>query len=283
LGAALFRLWNERYHVRALTREDVDISDPDALRKRLTEENFDILVNCAAQASLEYCEDHPEDARAVNTKAPAVMAEVCTEKGVRMMHVSTDYVFDGLKSDAPYVEEDEASPVSIYGWTKLDGEKEVLSAHPLHVVMRVSWLFGPDKPSFVDILIDRALKDDSVEAIGDKTSSPTYADDVALWMEAFFSSSRKGGLYHACNSGGCSWRDFAEFAIRQAADCGAPIKTRDVDFIPMDAMKSFSALRPLHTVMSTEKLAKEIGIPMRPWQEAVAAYVRVKFPEKILV
>lgn len=248
-----------------------------AIDRTLSAAKFDVVINCAAEANLDDCETHPDSAKRLNADAPGTMAEVLSRTGGRLIHISTDYVFDGQKAGGYYTEDDEALPISVYGRTKLAGENAVLGASARHVVMRVSWLFGQDKPSFVDALIDRALESDKVEAVGDKTSCPTFSEDVAGWMEPFLSGLR-GGLYHACNSGRCSWRDYAEHAIRIAAAQGAPVKTIDVDFIRMEDIPGFADLRPCHTAMRVDKLVAETGIQPRPWQDAVAAYVRGKFP-----
>jgi len=257
LGAAYVRKWSDRYDVTPLTRADLDLSD--------------------VEANLETCEDFPQNAHRINCDAPAAMARACAGRGKRLIHISTDYVFDGTKADTLYTEEDEARPISVYGTTKLAGENAVLAASARHVVIRVSWLFGPDKPSFVDALIDRAIVSDQVSAVGDKTSSPTLSDDVVDWSEHFLDPSARGGLYHACNSGRCSWRDYAEFAIRETAALGIAVKSIDVEPIPLETMSMFVAKRPTHTAMSCDKLAAEIGVTPRHWHAAVRDFVRAKF------
>lgn len=277
LGAALARLWKDRFPVHVLTRNDLELSHLPSLREFLSTADFDVLVNCAAETRSEECEAHPMLAKTINTEAPKVMAEELSKKSKRLIHISTDYVFDGKKPPGEYyTEEDDAHPISVYGQTKRDGEIAVQEAGTQHVIMRVSWLFGPDKASFVDTMIDRAMESDKIEAVGDKTSCPTYVDDAARWIEPFLSG-LKGGLYHTCNLGACSWRDYAEHAIRAAADLGVPVKTRDVDFIRMSDIPGFAAIRPPHTPMSVDKLASEIGFMPRPWQDAVTAYVQQKF------
>ena len=277
LGAAYVRKWSDRYDVTPLTRADLDLSDVDAVYAAISQSDADVVVNCAAEANLETCEDFPQNAHRINCDAPAAMARACAGRGKRLIHISTDYVFDGTKADTLYTEEDEARPISVYGTTKLAGENAVLAASARHVVIRVSWLFGPDKPSFVDALIDRAIVSDQVSAVGDKTSSPTLSDDIVDWSEHFLDPSARGGLYHACNSGRCSWRDYAEFAIRETAALGIAVKSIDVEPIPLETMSMFVAKRPTHTAMSCDKLAAEIGVTPRHWHAAVRDFVRAKF------
>jgi len=276
LGAALARQWAQRHEVRALARPELDVADLAALERLLATETFDVLVNGTGLTNVDRCESDRAEAETVNVLAPGVMARAASEKGARFIHVSTDYVFDGEKQ-TPYTEEDEARPLSFYGRTKRDGEIAALASSPKHLAVRVSWVFGPDKPSFIDAIVDRALTQDRVEAIADKTSSPTFAEDVADWLEPFLASDLPGGLYHACNSGGCTWRDYGQHALDCAARAGAPLRARTVEPIPLASMKAFVAPRPPHTVMDTTKLASVTGSVPRSWQEAVEAYIFKKF------
>jgi len=276
LGAALARQWAPRHEVRALARPELDVADLAALERLLATETFDVLVNGTGLTNVDRCESDRAEAETVNVLAPGVMARAASEKGARFIHVSTDYVFDGEKQ-TPYSEEDEARPLSFYGRTKRDGEIAALAGSPKHLAVRVSWVFGPDKPSFIDAIVDRALTQDRVEAIADKTSSPTFAEDVADWLEPFLASDLPGGLYHACNSGGCTWRDYGQHALDCAARAGAPLKARTVEPIPLASMKAFVAPRPPHTVMDTTRLASVTGSVPRSWQEAVEAYIFKKF------
>jgi dTDP-4-dehydrorhamnose reductase len=204
------------------------------------------------------------------------MAAAAGDCGARFIHFSTDYVFDGRHS-APYTEDDAPNPLGWYGQTKLDGESAVLADAQSHLVVRVSWVFGPDKPGFPDMILDRARTNPHVEAVADKFSSPTYACDVAGWLEPFFDPSLPGGLYHACNSGECSWRDYGEHALRCAAEAGLPLSTTEVAPLLLKDMKAFKAPRPAHTILSTEKLTRVTGISPRPWQIALREYIQEKY------
>jgi len=276
LGAALVRQWSADHDVRALARPELDVADLPALERVLAAENFDVLVNGTGLTNVDRCESDRAEAETVNARAPGLMARAASEKGARFIHISTDYVFDGEKT-SPYTEEDEARPLSFYGRTKRDGEVAALAESERHLAVRVSWVFGPDKPSFVDAIVERALTQDRVEAIADKTSSPTFSEDVADWLEPFLTGDLPGGLYHACNLGGCTWQDYGQHALDCAVRAGAALKARTVDPIPLASMKAFLAPRPPHTVMDTSRLARVTGRTPRPWQEAVEAYIFQKF------
>jgi dTDP-4-dehydrorhamnose reductase len=276
LGAALARKWSGTHDVRTLARPELDVADLGALERLLAAEHFEVLVNGTGLTNVDRCETDRAEAETVNALAPGLMGRVASEKGARFIHISTDYVFDGKKTE-PYTEDDEPHPLSIYGRTKRDGEIAALGESPRHLAVRVSWVFGPDKPSFVDAIVERALTQDRVEAIADKTSCPTFAEDVADWLDPFLSRDLPGGLYHACNHGGCTWRDYGQHALDCAARAGAALKTRVVEPIPMASMKAFVAPRPPHTVMDPSRLAQVTGRAPRPWQEAVEQYLLRKF------
>lgn len=276
LGAALLREWRERGEdVVGFNRELLDLADFPAIRERLDALEFDVLVNCAAQTNVDRCEREPEEAFRINSGAVATLADICTRKKARCIHISTDYVFDGTK-EKPYGEDDEPRPLSKYGESKLSGERCVQAVSDRHLVVRVSWVFGPDRPSFVDQIIQRALQQNRVEAIADKVSAPTYTLDAArlLWPLLEQSESGAGGVVHLCNTGECTWQQYGQHALNCAAALGLPLRTRHVEPLQLADMQSFVATRPRYTPLSTRKYTGLTGITPRPWTEAVEDYVR---------
>jgi dTDP-4-dehydrorhamnose reductase len=274
LGAALAREWAALGdEIVGFNHASLDLADPAAVRAALEPLSFDALLNSAALTNVDYCESHEGEAYRINADAVAELGEVCATKGARMIHIGTDYVFDGEKR-SPYTEEDEAKPLGIYAASKLAGEQALLARWPQHLVARVSWVFGPDRPSFVDQILKRALESDQLAAIDDKIAVPTYTLDLAQWLRPFLAGVPAGGLLHLCNSGECTWREYGEFALECAAKAGAPLKGRTVAPQKMADLKAFIAKRPVYTVMSTAKFTRLTGITPRPWQEAVTEYVR---------
>jgi dTDP-4-dehydrorhamnose reductase len=174
LGAALAREYQSAFSVEAFTRSQLDLGQLDRIRDSLSAAKFELLINCAALTNVDYCESHHEEAFAVNAEAPRLLAEIANEKSAKLVHFSTDYVFDGKKTDS-YIEEDKAVPLSVYGESKLEGERRILEASSQHLVVRLSWVFGPDKPSFIDQIIQRARENHVVTAVADKISAPTTA------------------------------------------------------------------------------------------------------------
>lgn len=276
LAGSLIKNWSARHRVVALARPDLDVSDVESLRRLLGETDFDVLVNGTGLTNVDLCETNRDEAERLNAIAPGVMAECAGARGAKMIHFSTDYVFDGTK-EAPLTETDPVLPCGWYGKTKLSGEHRVLAAGPQHVVARVSWVFGPAKPSFVDALIDRACNHAQVSAVSDKFSSPTFAEDVADWLAPFLGTGAPGGLYHACNSGSCSWQEYGTRALEIAAALGLPLRTTTVDPTALADMKQFIAPRPVYSILSTRKLAATIAHTPRHWHDALQDYIFKKY------
>ncbi|HEX8310885.1 MAG TPA: dTDP-4-dehydrorhamnose reductase [Chthoniobacteraceae bacterium] len=282
LGAALCREWSAAGdEVVGFNHASLDIGDTDALYSTLQPLEFDVLVNCAAQTNVDRCEAEVEEAFRLNGNAPIDLGDICYGKGARFIHISTDYVFDGAKN-SPYTEEDEAKPISVYGHSKKAGEDGALTTtHGQALVARVSWVFGPDRPSFIDGVLTRAREHEQVEAIADKRAVPTYTADIAALLRPFLGDNKEGGLLHLCNSGECSWQEYGQYAIDCALAAGVEMKGRTVAPLAMADLKSFVAKRPPYTVMATEKLTRLVGSAPRSWQAAVEDYVRSSWAPRL--
>jgi dTDP-4-dehydrorhamnose reductase len=274
LGAALLREWRARGEdVIGFNRELLDLSDFAAMRERLDALEFDVLVNCAALTNVDRCECEPEEAFRINSSAVAALADICTRKKARCVHISTDYVFDGTK-ETPYEESDEPNPIGKYGESKLSGERCLHAVSDRHLVVRVSWVFGPDRASFVDQIVQRAREQDRVEAIADKISVPTYTLDAAQLLLAVIDRPEIAGVLHLCNRGECTWQEYGQHALDCAAAAGLPLRARKVEPLKLADMKAFIAKRPVYTPLLTAKFTELTGITPRPWREAVETYVR---------
>jgi dTDP-4-dehydrorhamnose reductase len=278
LGAALAREYARDFEVTSYDRRQLDLSQLDRVRSALAGAKFELLINCAALTNVDYCESHREEAFVVNAEAPRLLAEVANEKSAKLVHFSTDYVFDGKKTD-PYVEEDKAVPLSVYGGSKLQGERRVLEVSSQHLVVRLSWVFGPDKPSFIDQIIQRARENDVVTAVADKFSAPTYTIDVASWLHLAIDKNANGTL-HLANNGGCSWQEWAQYAIDVCRSRGLPLKAERVGAVWLGDMKNFVAQRPVLTVLSTAKFTALAGVQPRHWREAVTEYISTHVSKK---
>jgi dTDP-4-dehydrorhamnose reductase len=273
MGAALARRYARTRDVLGWKRADCDVLHPGRVRETVRAQDFSTLIYTAGITSVDYCEEHPDESRLTNTDTPRVLAEVCAEKGARFIHISTDYVFDG-RDPAPRKETDEPNPICVYGRSKLEGERAVLAASPDSLVIRVSWLFGHDKPAFPDFILDRAMNDDHVEAIADKVSCPTYSEDLAEWIEPMLGDPRYRGLLHLCNAGSCTWQAYGQATLDIAASLGAKLKARTVGGVSRNSFSAFKAQRPEFTAFDTSKYQQLSGISPRPWRDALEAYLR---------
>jgi dTDP-4-dehydrorhamnose reductase len=279
LGAALKRNYRNNFDAVGFNRAQLDLAKTDQIRDRLASAEFDILINCAAMTNVDLCESKQAEAFAVNADAPKVLAEICTRKKAKLIHFSTDYVFDGQKSE-PYLETDAAKPVSVYGESKRAGEENILALKDRHLVIRVSWVFGPERPSFIDAMIKRAREEEKIAAIADKFSAPTYTSDIATMLTQFFDVDVPDGLLHFSNSGECSWQEYAQHALDCCRARGVPIKAKTVGATKMSGMKDWTARRPVYSVLSTGKYAKLTGAVPRSWRDAVADYIERSYSKK---
>lgn len=247
----------------------LDVADAAALRGALTAIRPAVVLNAAAYTDVDGCERDPARARAVNAEAPAGLASFCRDLGARLLHVSTDYVFDG-RGSRPFREDDPVGPLSEYGRSKLAGERAVLAASPEFLVVRTSWVFGRGRNFIASVCMRaRSLREDPgaapLRVVDDQVGSPTYAEDLAGGLIALLECAG-GGLYHLANPGAASRLELARFALRAAGLAELeiqPVKT--VDF-PLPAP------RPLYSVLDCSR-ARALGVELRPWQEAVVAYL----------
>jgi dTDP-4-dehydrorhamnose reductase len=297
LGAALTRAYRDKFDVVGFNHAQLDLTNLDQVREKVTALDFDVLINCAAFTNVDLCETQREQAFQINAEAPRVLAEICREKKAKLIHFSTDYVFDGEKRE-PYTEDDAAKPISFYGESKREGEKVVLQTQDRHLIVRVSWVFGPDRPSFIDGVIKRARENEHVEAIADKFSTPTYTLDIAQMLlkvvaavadrgsgGAGRGSSAAGvndpgysGILHFANAGECSWQEYAQFSLDCCRSLGIPLKAKTVGALKLSDMRDWIARRPVYSVLSTTKYIAITGSTPRGWRDAVGDYVREFVP-----
>jgi dTDP-4-dehydrorhamnose reductase len=273
LGAALAREYAGEFDVVGFNHAQLDLGAPEQMRVTLGGLEFDALINAAAQTNVDRCETHVAEAFALNDEAPGILAEICARKKTRFIHISTDYVFDGEKRE-PYTEEDEARPISVYGESKREGERRALEANERALIVRVSWVFGPDRPSFIDWALNQAREREEVSAIADKWATPTYTLDLAALLKPFVTNAHTSGLLHAANAGECTWQEYAQWALDCCLAEGIPMKARTIGASLLGEMKSFVAKRPVYSVLSSAKYERLTGRAPRSWREAVSDFVR---------
>ena len=279
LGSALAREYREKFSVIGFDHAQLDLANADELREKLCTADFDLLINAAAFTNVDLCEKERDQAFRINADAPRLLAEICREKNAKLIHFSTDYVFDGEKRE-PYIENDPANPISVYGESKRAGEKFILQTYNRHLVVRVSWVFGPDRPSFIDAMINRARENEQIDAIVDKFSTPTYTHDIAEMLPQFFGRDVEGGILHFANAGECSWQEYAQWALDYCVTEGIALKAKTVGALKLADMEKWIARRPVYSILSTAKYTVLTGASPRAWRDAVADYIKRFYSQK---
>jgi dTDP-4-dehydrorhamnose reductase len=272
LGSDVARAGERGGHELILARRaDLDITDPRSVDCFVGESNADAVVNCAAWTDVDGAESHPRDARAVNVDGAGNVAAAAAEAGIPLVHVSTDYVFDGSPPDdgegnpRPYVESDRTGPRSVYGHTKLDGERLVLGGSQLHTVVRSSWLFGLDGPNFVDTMLRLAGEREAVQVVDDQVGCPTWTGHLAPALLGLLEREVRG-LVHLAGAGHVSWMGFAKEIFRQAeVDCTVQSATTEQMGRP--------APRPAWSAIESKRV--EV-IPMPDWRDGLAGYLAAR-------
>jgi dTDP-4-dehydrorhamnose reductase len=257
--------------VAAVDLPEVDLADRGAVAALFggLDSPVDFLVNAAAFTHVDRCEREPEAAHRGNVLAPEVLAEACARHGVRLVHVSTDYVFAG-DSETPYTEDDSPAPKSGYGRTKLAGEQAVLSLCPDALIVRTSWVFGRGR-NFIAAILDQARKrrtgesDGPLEVVADQHGRPTYAYDLAGGIVSLLKG-QAHGIFHIANSGVATWWDLARAVLDTTGFSDLSVSRIRTDELSLDAP------RPAWSVLDTSK-AEAAGIAMRSWQDALSAYL----------
>ena len=276
LGRALARAdWPEGLTPVFAARTDLDPLDPITLEAALSAHRPAVILNAAGWTDVDGAERDPDGARRLNAALPAVLAGAAAATGARLIHVSTDYVFDG-KADRPYAEADPTNPLGVYGRTKREGEQAVLVAAPDSVIVRTAWLIGPDRPNFLTAILDRAEAGQPLSVVEDQFGSPTTTDSLAAALIAVAGRlacdpSAPGGLYHFAGAGEASWRDLAEAILAAREAAGGPAAP-SVAGRPTDTGPD-RAPRPCRSPLASEALARDYGLTAPPWREAVADLV----------
>lgn len=258
--------------VSAPTRSQLNLTDKDALRDFIRALGPDLIVNPAAYTAVDKAESEPEQARAVNAIAPAIMAEEAAKLGAAMVHFSTDYVFDGNKSGA-YTEEDATHPLGVYGQTKLEGENAVRAADIPHLILRTSWVYGLRGGNFL-LTMQRLFKErDQLRIVADQYGAPTWSRLIAeataqILVQKPFERDREflQGTYHLTSQGRISWYQFAE-AIR---DAGCQSEAERPELIPIPSTDyPTPARRPANSELASDKLLRNFELSLPDWKVAL--------------
>lgn len=255
--------------VDAVDVAGLDITDARAVTAWFDgHEAYDVVFNCAAYTNVDGSEANPELALEVNATGPENLARACEKTGAAFVHMSTDYVFAG-NGRVPYVESDTPAPVSVYGYSKLEGEKRALAACARTQVVRTAWMYG-DGHNFVRTMMLLSTNHDEVSVVDDQLGNPTFADDVASELLRI-ALADEYGVWHCTNEGICSWAELAEAAYEIT---GAACRVRHCSSAEWQFAHPSSAVRPMFSALENARLARVLGNRMRPWRDALAEYLR---------
>ena len=265
LGRALARLAPAAVTLHCPTRDELDITDREQVAAALTRVDASVVVNAAAYTQVDRAEEDVDASRAVNARAPGDLARLCASRGARLIHVSTDYVFDG-NACRPYQPDAVCAPASQYGQSKLDGERAVREVADLaSVIVRLSWLYGAEGSNFVMTMLRLMNSRDDLAIVADQVGGPTWTDGAADAIWRIVADANVTGVHHWSDLGVASWYDFAVAILREG--CAAGLIDRDVQVRPIATHEyPTAATRPAYSVLDTRALRDALGVTGSHWQ-----------------
>ena len=250
---------------------DLDITNKQQLESYFSNNELDYCINCAAYTAVDLAEEQSDLAYAVNAEGPKYLAEVCQKHQVTLIHISTDFVFDGQKL-IPYLETDAPNPLSVYGASKLQGERSIQETTEAYFIVRTSWLYSEYGNNFIKTMLRLSETRDEISVVSDQIGSPTYAGDLAeVLIKIVLSSSISYGIYHYSNGGIVSWYDFASEIFKQFGKKieVKPIKTKDYPT---------AAKRPKYSVLDTTKIKNNFDCTIKDWQGSLNKVIYINEP-----
>lgn len=279
LGYELRRVrWPAGYRIEAFGHAALDIAERDRVFEAVARARPDIVVNAAAYTAVDRAESEPDAAWAANAAGPADLAAACRDRAIPLVHISTDYVFDGSKR-GPYREDDPVCPLGVYGASKEAGERAVRAALAEHVIVRTAWVYSAHGHNFARTMLRLAAERPALRVVADQIGSPTSAADLAAALATIVARIAVGdgrwGTYHFAGSGAVSWHGFAQAIVEEAArhgafGSGAPPSVEAI----ATADYPTPARRPHNSVLDCTKIGAAYGITPRPWRAALADVIR---------
>ncbi|ALK98557.1 dTDP-4-dehydrorhamnose reductase [Massilia sp. WF1] len=287
LGFELVRALAPLGEVAAIGRADCDLGDAEALRALVRRIAPELIVNPAAYTAVDKAEAERDAAFAINARVPGILGEEAARLGALVVHYSTDYVFDGA-GQAPYTEADPAAPQSVYGSSKLAGERALAQACPRHLILRTSWVVGTHGGNFAKTMLRLAAERDHLTVVDDQFGAPTsaalLADLTAHLVRQYTREGKDGfpyGTYHVAATGETSWCDYARFVLGSARDAGSLLRAGPGDVLPVKtAAYPTAAKRPSNSRLDTSLFRRTFGLRLPPWQEGVRQVLRHILPRE---
>ena len=261
LGKSIAELAKEYQHFDYLftTRNELDITNEQAVDTFFKQNTIDFVVNCAAYTAVDQAEDEQENAQLVNEIATKFLAKACNEKDIPFIHISTDYVFDGTASE-PRIETDQTNPIGVYGQTKLEGEKLALKLNPKTIVIRTAWVYSRFGNNFVKTMLRKKKKKESISVVSDQIGSPTNAIDLAkVILDILSKENLTYGIFHYSNEGECSWFEFAQ-KIKEYSHSSIQINPVPTSAYPIKAK------RPAYSLLDKTKIKTTFNLEVPHWE-----------------
>ena len=265
LGTDLLTQMRLHHEVVGMDQDEIDITSSADCAKAIEDTAPQIIINAAAYTNVDGCETAKEECFAVNAEAVKNIATACGNKNIRIVHFSTDYVFNGSES-SPYKEEDNCDPINIYGASKLAGEQYLQSLAQNYIIIRTAWLYGANGKNFVRTILEKAKTTPKLTVVDDQIGSPTHTKDLAAAVDHLIKKNAQG-IFHVTNRGSCSWYQFAVKILQEAG-----IDDVEVSPIKSDQLVR-AAKRPANSVMSMQKFIATTGKAMQPWQLGLKDYL----------
>ncbi|MEQ1547076.1 MAG: dTDP-4-dehydrorhamnose reductase [Chakrabartia sp.] len=267
VGGAIARLANAKgLNIVAPGRSDLDLTDEASLIAAVTSQNWRAVINCAAYTAVDKAESEPNLAHSINALAPQILARETARLGIPIIHVSTDYVFDGTKM-APYVESDPVNPLSVYGRSKEAGEAAVRANNPAHAIIRIAWVMSARGANFINTMLRLGAERPEMKVVDDQWGCPSSASDIAEALCTVATElDGRAGTWHFSNAGEATWHGLAAYIFAATEKRGLPTPT----LLPITTAEfPTTARRPANSRLATQKIMDDFGISARPWQHAI--------------
>ena len=269
VGQELQKTLKSLGELTCLTRQQLDLTQAAEIKKTIISYKPDVIVNAAAYTAVDKAETDTETAMSINGKAPSVMAQAAQEITAKLVHISTDYVFDG-QNYTPYTEDDATNPLGVYGKSKLLGEEGVMANCDRHIILRTAWVYGSrGHGNFVKTMLRLGASKEELKVVADQIGSPTWSYEIARAIANLISSNQvDSGIYHFSNSGVASWYDLAVTIFEEAAPLGFPLKVKTV--LPITTAEfPTPAQRPHYSVLSKGKYSQALGVYPPYWRNSL--------------
>ena len=267
------QLINSEHEVIYTSREQIDIADFEVTKRKILGFSPDLIINATAYTAVDKAEEDQKTANLINHLAVKNIADICNQLECWLIHVSTDYVFDGY-SNVPYKEDDETNPQGVYGESKLDGELAIQSSGCKHIIIRTAWVFSEYGNNFLKTMLRLGAERDELSIVGDQIGCPTYAQDIARSIVAIIpqlNSREYNGIYHYCGDKPCSWYDFANAIFDQAMTNNSKIPSI-VNSIETSAYPT-PAKRPAFSVLNCSKIENNFGVHASNWRDGIGQVI----------